>query len=41
MAGIALAPPTVEVDQSLLQQYEEEMTVAAQQPLPDEDDPDL
>lgn len=41
MAGIALEPPTVEVDQSLLAQYQKEMEDAANAPLPDEDDPDL
>lgn len=41
VAGIALAPPTVEVDAKLLEQYNKEMEDAAQQPLPDEDDPDL
>ncbi len=41
MAGLALAPPTVQVDEALLQQYHKEMEDAAQQPLPDEDDPDL
>ena len=41
VAGIALAPPTVQVDEALLQQYNKEMEDAAQQPLPDEDDPDL
>ncbi|KAL8665594.1 MAG: hypothetical protein Q9202_002098 [Teloschistes flavicans] len=41
VAGIALAPPTVQVDEALLQQYNKEMEDAAKQPLPDEDDPDL
>ncbi|KAL8993248.1 MAG: hypothetical protein Q9169_006486 [Polycauliona sp. 2 TL-2023] len=41
VAGIALAPPTVQVDEALLQQYNKEMEDAANQPLPDEDDPDL
>ena len=41
VAGLALAPPTVQVDEALLKQYQEEMNDAANQPLPDEDDPDL
>ncbi|KAL8909938.1 MAG: hypothetical protein Q9171_004759 [Xanthocarpia ochracea] len=41
VAGIALAPPTVQVDETLLAQYNKEMEDAANQPLPDEDDPDL
>ena len=41
VAGLALAPPTVEVDEALLKQYKDEMEDAANQPLPDEDDPDL
>ncbi|KAL9030860.1 MAG: hypothetical protein Q9196_001059 [Gyalolechia fulgens] len=41
VAGIALAPPTVQVDEALLEQYNKEMEDAANQPLPDEDDPDL
>ncbi|KAL2042065.1 hypothetical protein N7G274_005253 [Stereocaulon virgatum] len=41
VAGIALAPPTVQVDEKLLEQYNKEMEDAAQQPLPDEEDPDL
>ncbi|KAL2055712.1 hypothetical protein ABVK25_003956 [Lepraria finkii] len=41
VAGIALAPPTVELDAKLLEQYNKEMEDATQQPLPDEDDPDL
>lgn len=41
VAGVALAPPTVQVDQALLEQYNKEMEDAARMPLPDEDDPDL
>jgi len=41
VAGIALAPPTVEVDPELVKKYQKEMEDAAQMPLPDEDDPDL
>ena len=41
VAGLALAPPTVQVDETLLKQYKDEMEDAALQPLPDEDDPDL
>ncbi|KAI4165914.1 MAG: hypothetical protein LQ342_000345 [Letrouitia transgressa] len=41
VAGVALAPPTVQVDEALLQQYNKEMEDAANHPLPDEDDPDL
>ena len=41
VAGLALAPPTVQVDAALLEQYTKEMEDAANQPLPDEDDPDL
>lgn len=41
VAGIALAPPTVQVDEALLQLYDNEMKEAANHPLPDEDDPDL
>ncbi|KAL8628287.1 hypothetical protein Q9189_006014 [Teloschistes chrysophthalmus] len=41
VAGIALAPPTEQVDEALLKQYNKEMEDAANQPLPDEDDPDL
>lgn len=41
VAGLALAPPTVQVDEALLKQYKDEMEDAANQPLPDEDDPDL
>ncbi|MCJ1304582.1 GTP-binding nuclear protein gsp1/Ran [Hypocenomyce scalaris] len=41
VAAPALAPPTVQVDEALLQQYQKEMHDAAQMPLPDEEDPDL
>ena len=41
MAAPALAPPEVEVDPEVLEQYQKEMRDAAQLPLPDEDDPDL
>ena len=41
VAGLALAPPTVQVDEALLKQYKDEMEDAANKPLPDEDDPDL
>ena len=41
VAGLALAPPTVQVDEALLQQYKDEMEDAATKPLPDEDDPDI
>lgn len=41
VAAPALAPPEVQVDQAVLEQYAKEMTEAAQMPLPDEDDADL
>ncbi len=41
VAGIALEPPTVQVDEALLAQYNKEMEDATNAPLPDEDDPDL
>jgi GTP-binding nuclear protein Ran len=41
VAAPALAPPEVQVDQAVLEQYQKEMADAAQMPLPDEDDPDL
>ncbi|SLM36820.1 gtp-binding nuclear protein gsp1 ran [Lasallia pustulata] len=41
VAAPALAPPTVQVDEALLAQYQKEMHDAAQMPLPDEEDPDL
>lgn len=41
VAGYALAPPEVTVDEATMQQYNKEMEDAANHPLPDEDDPDL
>lgn len=41
VAGYALAPPEVQVDEATMQQYNKEMEDAANHPLPDEDDPDL
>jgi GTP-binding nuclear protein Ran len=41
VAGLALAPPEVQVDQALLAEYQKEMDAAAAMPLPDEDDADL
>merc|ERR1711939_659842 len=41
VAAPALAPPEVQVNQELLDQYQKEMTEAAAMPLPDEEDPDL
>jgi GTP-binding nuclear protein Ran len=41
VAAPALAPPEVQVDQAVLDQYQKEMQDAAQMPLPDEDDADL
>jgi GTP-binding nuclear protein Ran len=41
VAAPALAPPEVQVDQAVLEQYQKEMADAAQMPLPDEDDADL
>ena len=41
VAAPALAPPEVQVDQAVLDQYRQEMENAAQMPLPDEDDADL
>ncbi|CAG8341948.1 unnamed protein product, partial [Penicillium nalgiovense] len=41
VAGIALAPPEVTVDEKQLEAYRKEMEEAANQPLPDEDDADL
>lgn len=41
VAAPALAPPEVQVDQAVLDQYTKEMADAAQMPLPDEDDADL
>ncbi|CAI8493591.1 GTP-binding nuclear protein gsp1/Ran [Hanseniaspora opuntiae] len=37
----ALAPPEVQVDEQLMQQYQQEMEQATALPLPDEDDADL
>lgn len=41
VAAPALAPPEVQVNQELLDQYQKEMTEAAAMPLPDEEDTDL
>lgn len=41
VASPALAPPEVQVDQTLMAAYDEEMNKAAAMPLPDEDDADL
>jgi GTP-binding nuclear protein Ran len=41
VAAPALAPPEVQVDQAVLDQYQKEMADAAQMPLPDEEDADL
>jgi GTP-binding nuclear protein Ran len=41
VAAPALAPPEVQVDQAVLEQYQKEMQDAAEMPLPDEDDGDL
>jgi GTP-binding nuclear protein Ran len=38
VAAPALAPPEVQVDVGLMQKYTDEMTEAAAQPLPEEDD---
>lgn len=38
VASPALAPPEVQVDEALLQKYQQDMEDAAAQPLPDEDD---
>lgn len=38
VAAPALAPPEVQVDDNLMQQYNNEMAEAAAQPLPEEDD---
>lgn len=40
VAAPALAPPTAQVDEALLQQYQKEMEEAATMPLPGEDDDD-
>ena len=41
VASPALAPPEVQVDQTLMAAYENDMNQAAAMPLPDEDDADL
>ncbi|KAL1406262.1 GTP-binding nuclear protein gsp1/Ran [Vanrija albida] len=41
VAAPALAPPELTVDPSLMAQYEAELKLAADAPLPDEDDADL
>lgn len=41
VAAPALAPPEVQVNPELLEQYQKEMADAAQMPLPDEEDNDL
>jgi GTP-binding nuclear protein Ran len=41
VAEVALAPPEVQVNQQLMDQYHLELTEAATMPLPDEEDPDL
>ncbi|MCJ1469569.1 GTP-binding nuclear protein gsp1/Ran [Pseudocyphellaria aurata] len=41
VAGYALAPPEVHIDEATLKEYNDEMVAAANHPLPDEDDPDL
>lgn len=41
VAAPALAPPEVQVDQAVLEQYQREMKEAADMPLPDEEDADL
>lgn len=38
VAAPALAPPEVQVDDNLMQQYNQELEQAAAQPLPEEDD---
>ena len=40
VAAPALAPPTAQVDEKLLEQYRQEMDAAAALPLPGEDDDD-
>ena len=40
-AAPALAPPEVQVDQNLMEQYNKELETAAAAPLPDEDEVDL
>ncbi|RMZ76383.1 hypothetical protein DV737_g4841, partial [Chaetothyriales sp. CBS 132003] len=41
VAAPALAPPEVQVNQQLMDQYEKEMNEAKEMPLPDEDDAEL
>ncbi|KAK7720595.1 GTP-binding nuclear protein gsp1/Ran [Botryosphaeria dothidea] len=41
VAAPALAPPEVQVDQAVLEQYQKEMEAASNMPLPDEEDADL
>jgi GTP-binding nuclear protein Ran len=41
VAEVALAPPEVQVNQQLMDQYHKELTEASTMPLPDEEDPDL
>lgn len=41
VAAPALAPPEVQVNPEMIEQYNKEMEAAAQMPLPDEEDPDL
>ena len=41
VAAPALAPPEVQVNQQLMDQYQKEMDEAKEMPLPDEDDADL
>jgi GTP-binding nuclear protein Ran len=38
VASPALAPPEVQVDPALMAQYKQELDMAANQPLPEEDD---
>ncbi|CAJ0759681.1 11614_t:CDS:1, partial [Entrophospora sp. SA101] len=38
VASPALAPPEVELDQALVEQYNKELQVASAQPLPEEED---
>jgi GTP-binding nuclear protein Ran len=38
VASPALAPPEVQVDPALMDQYQKELQMAAEQPLPEEDD---
>lgn len=41
VAEPALAPPTVQIDQQVMAQYEQELKEGQDMPLPDEDDADL